>query len=91
MRGTTAILAAGMTLCGAAAVAQAPTCGGIGAEGAWIAGDPAASDIALAPEALMRAATPVPENGDERVASSPLLRPWRSGSRRRQAGPPAIR
>jgi hypothetical protein len=64
MRGTTAILAAGLTLCGAAAVAQAPTCGGIGAEGAWIAGDPAASDIALAPEALMRAATPVPENGD---------------------------
>jgi hypothetical protein len=63
MRGTTAILAAGLTLCGAAAVAQAPTCGGIGAEGAWIAGDPAASDIALAPEALTRAATPVPENG----------------------------
>jgi hypothetical protein len=54
----------GLTLCGAAAMAQAPTCGGIGAEGAWIAGDPAASDIALAPEALTRAATPVPENGD---------------------------
>jgi hypothetical protein len=67
MRGTNAMLAAvlfgGLTLGGAAAHAQAPACGDRGAEGAWIAGDPVASDLALASGALTRAAAPVPERG----------------------------
>ncbi len=49
---------------GTAAMAQAPACGGLGAEADWIAGGQAASDIATADDALTRAAQEVPRNGE---------------------------
>jgi hypothetical protein len=62
--GVTMTAAMALALSGTAAVAQAPSCGGLGASGAWIAGDRAASDIATAAEALTREAQEVPRNGE---------------------------
>jgi len=53
-----------LALSATAAVAQAPSCGGLGAGGDWIAGNRAASDIATAAEALTREAQEVPRNGE---------------------------
>jgi hypothetical protein len=59
-------------------MAQAPTCGGIGADRAsGSAGDAAASDIALAPEALTRMGEAVPTNG----RAVTLLLPRRAADR----------
>jgi hypothetical protein len=57
---STALSLAALCLLAHPALAQAPECGGIGADGAWIGGTPEASDPAMAADALTLGGVSVP-------------------------------